>query len=170
MLELIHSLYAYNTWANQRLFETAGRLTPEQFLGQGHATFGTLRDVLLHLVDVEQMWLARARGQPNPASLSADLRSVADIRAAWQVIDAAMHQFIGGLGERDLQGIARYTNLKGEPQAYPLWQLLFHQANHAQQHRSEAALVMTGMGQSTGWLDYLIYVDEMRLRKPTNQE
>jgi uncharacterized damage-inducible protein DinB len=56
----------------------------------------------------------------------------------------------------------RYTNAKGEPQAYLRWQILLHQALHAAQHRSEAALLLSKLGYSTGWLDYLIYSDETR--------
>ena len=55
-----------------------------------------------------------------------------------------------------------YTNAKGEPQAYPRWQILLHQALHDAQHRSEAALLLSRLGASTGWLDYLIYIDETR--------
>jgi uncharacterized damage-inducible protein DinB len=35
-----------------------------------------------------------------------------------------------------------------------------HQVNHATQHRSEAALLLTRFGYSPGWLDLLVYVDE----------
>ena len=62
----------------------------------------------------------------------------------------------------DLSEIVHYTNLQGEPQAYPRWQILLHQALHAAQHRSEVALLLTRLDHSPGWLDYLIYIDETR--------
>jgi len=55
--------------------------------------------------------------------------------------------------------IIHYVNSKGEPNAYPLWQILFHQANHAGQHRGEIAMVLTGFGHSPGWLDYWYFLD-----------
>lgn len=45
---------------------------------------------------------------------------------------------------------------------YPLWQALLHQVNHATQHRSEAALLLTAAGHSPGNLDFLVYFDELK--------
>ena len=44
--------------------------------------------------------------------------------------------------------------------AYPLWQQMTHQVNHATQHRSEAAVLLTRHGRSPGGLDLLFFVDE----------
>jgi uncharacterized damage-inducible protein DinB len=39
----------------------------------------------------------------------------------------------------------------------PVWELLVHFANHATQHRSEAAILLTLYGHSPGDLDYFLY-------------
>ena len=52
-----------------------------------------------------------------------------------------------------------YTNVQGERWAYPLWQQMLHQVNHATQHRSEAAVILTDLGRSPGLLDLLYFVD-----------
>ena len=49
--------------------------------------------------------------------------------------------------------------MQGERWAYPLWQQMIHQVNHATQHRSEAAVLLTQRGHSPGWLDLLYFVD-----------
>ena len=47
------------------------------------------------------------------------------------------------LSDARLATIVEYTNLKGERWAYPLWLHMIHQVNHATQHRSEAAVMLT---------------------------
>ncbi len=163
MIDQIQSQFSYNTWANTRLLDTAAKLTPEQFTGVHHATFGSLRNVIVHMVYAEQLWILRAQGLPAPTRLQPqDYETVDAIRAEWRPISEVTQRFVASLTEADLERTVRYVNNAGEPQAYPLWQTLFHLVNHSMQHRSEAALVMTTFGYSTGWLDYLIYVDETR--------
>ena len=69
-----------------------------------------------------------------------------------------------GLGEAELARVVGYTNTRGQPWAYPLWQMLIHQVNHATQHRSEAAMLLTQMGHSPGDLDLLVYMDAVNAR------
>src|SRR5216117_3285151 len=91
IVELIRSLYRYNDWANGRILDASARLTCEQLLEGGGASFDSARDTLVHTMGAE-----------------------------WQMI---------------------------------------HQVNHAIQHRSEAAVMLTKLGHSPGWLDLLYFVD-----------
>ena len=72
---------------------------------------------------------------------------------------AATTRFVAGLTDARIAAIVEYTNFEGERWAYPLWQQMLHQVNHATQHRSEAAVMLTQAGHSPGWLDYLYFVD-----------
>lgn len=156
----IRSIYAYNTWANERLFATAQQLTAEQFTTTAHASFGTLRDVMVHLVSAERGWLARVRLEPPPPGLRAgDFPDLAALVTAWRSIDGAMNEYVGGLTEAELGEVIRYTDGAGQENAYTRGQMLFHQANHAAQHRSEVALLLTQMGHSTGDIDYRRFLD-----------
>ncbi|HLL50859.1 MAG TPA: DinB family protein, partial [Thermomicrobiales bacterium] len=60
--------------------------------------------------------------------------------------------------------VVAYVNFQGETWTYPLWQQLLHQVNHATQHRSEAALLLTRLGQSPGMLDFLYFFDQQHQR------
>ena len=107
------------------------------------------------------MWLERWRG-PSPTELwdPADFPDVAALRTRWDEVEAATSQYVATLRESDLVRVVSYVNFHGETWAYPLWQQLLHQVNHATQHRSEAALLLTRFGFSPGWLDLLVYVDQ----------
>ncbi len=91
----------------------------------------------------------------NPA----DFPDVAALWTRWDEVEAATSQYVSTLHEPDLARVVSYVNFQGETWSYPLRQQLLHQVNHATQHRSEAALLLTRLGHSPGWLDLLVYVD-----------
>ncbi len=159
MLEGIRDLYAYSAWANARILDTAEQLTQEQFTTPG-AGLGSIRDTLVHTASAQWLWLARWRGaSPTELWNPADIPDMATLRNHWDEVEAATSTYIATLREPDLARVVSYVNFQGETWSYPLWQQLLHQVNHATQHRSEAALLLTQLGHSPGWLDFLVYVD-----------
>jgi uncharacterized damage-inducible protein DinB len=160
MLEAIRTLYDYNTWANARILDTAERLKVQQFIaGNGGES---VRALLVHTAWSEWLWLQRCQGHsPRERWNPTDFPYVATLRARWEEVERETRRFIAGLEEVEFDRIITYVNFAGETWSYPLWQALLHQVNHATQHRSEAALLMTGFGCSPGDLDLLIYVDEL---------
>ena len=43
ILDVVRTMYRYNTWANTRILDTAARLTPEQLVAPGGASFDSVR-------------------------------------------------------------------------------------------------------------------------------
>src|SRR2546427_485029 len=160
IVELIRSLYRYNDWANGRILDASARLTCEQLLEGGGASFDSVRDTLVHTMGAEWLYLERWHGRsPRASFAAADFPDLATIRARWQTIERDTQAFVATLTEADLARVVEYTNMQGERWAYPLWQQMIHQVNHATQHRSEAAVMLTKLGHSPGWLDLLYFVD-----------
>jgi uncharacterized damage-inducible protein DinB len=107
------------------------------------------------------VWLERWRG--NTAGelwQPSNFPDVAALRERWSEIEAATASDIAGFTESELGRVVSYVNFRGETWAYPLWHILLHQVNHATQHRSEVALMLTRYGHSPGALDFLYYFDE----------
>jgi uncharacterized damage-inducible protein DinB len=159
-VELVRALYAHASWSTGRVFEAAAGLDPTELAANIGAGAGSVLDTLAHLVGAQRTWLARAEGRDAPGQLRAgDVAGLAGLRGAWAGIDAETRRFVDGLGEADLGATVCYVNSRGRPNAYSLWQVLAHQAHHQGQHRAEAALALTRLGHSPGWLDLLFYVD-----------
>lgn len=162
-LDLLRTLYAYHTWATERLFTTAEGIAPEQWQARNvPAGMGgdSLAAVMTHLVSVERNWLLRVRALPLPPALEAvAFPSVSDLADHWREVNRETNDYLASLDDAVLPEVLSYVNSRGEHCAYPRWQMLLHQANHATQHRSEAAVLLTLLGRSPGDLDLLRYID-----------
>jgi uncharacterized damage-inducible protein DinB len=158
--QAILTLYQYNAWANGRILDTAAQLNPAQFLAAGGASFDSVRDTLVHTMSGQWLFLERWRGRSPRATLDPEqFFDLAALRGRWDEIEHDTQAFVAGLSDTRLERVVEYTNTNGERWAYPLWQQMIHQVNHATQHRSEAALMLTQYGHSPGWLDFLHFID-----------
>ena len=164
--EYIRTLYQYSAWANGRILDTAAGLAPGQLIEGAGASYGSVRDTLVHTMSAQWIWLQRWKGvSPRAGLRAADFPDLDAIRTHWAALERETRDFVDGLGEAQLARVISYTNTRGEEWAYPLWQMLIHQVNHATQHRSEAAMLLTQMGHSPGDLDLLVYMDAVNAGK-----
>jgi uncharacterized damage-inducible protein DinB len=163
--EYIRTLYRYSAWANGRILETAAGLSPGQLSEAAGASYGSVHDTLVHTMSAQWIWLQRWKGvSPRTPLRAGDFPGLGAIRAHWGALEQETRDFVEGLGEAELARVVGYTNTRGQTLAYPLWQMLIHQVNHATQHRSEAAMLLTQMGRSPGDLDLLVYMDAVNAR------
>ena len=164
MLEHIHALYAYSAWANTRVLDSAERCAPVQFTTDTDK-LGSIRDTLVHTASSQWIWLQRWQGiSPRQQWAPAEFADLASLRARWTEVEAATSRFLAALEEPEFARVVAYVNFQGETWTYPLWQQVLHQANHATQHRSEAALLLTRFGHSPGMLDFLYFFDVQHRR------
>jgi uncharacterized damage-inducible protein DinB len=158
--QAIQTLYEYNAWANGRILDTAAQLSPAQFLASGGASFDSVHDTLVHTMSGQWLYLERWRGRSPGETLDPEqFRDLVAVRGRWDEIEDDTQAFVAGLSDSQLGRVVEYTNTRGEHWAYPLWQQMIHQVNHATQHRSEAAVMLTRFGHSPGWLDFLYFID-----------
>ena len=159
-VEWLRTLYDYSRWANERVIAAASELTTEQLTAPSDTGYGSLRYILMHTMGTQWLWLARWQGESPRVHLDlAAFPDLASIRTRWAAVERATGAFIAGLGQDQLEGTTAYATTWGDPRTHPLWQLMLHQANHATQHRSEAAYLLTQRGCSPGDLDLLRYLE-----------
>ena len=160
LADAIRTFHAYHIWANNRLLEAAAELSHAQFTSPGEGGYGSIRDTLVHIAASDWLFLERWHGR-SPAELwdPSEFPDIAAVRARIAEIDAAKGKFIASLNDSDLDRDLSYLNFQSETWSYPLWQQLFHTFSHGTQHRSEVAAQLTQLGQSPGWLDFLVYID-----------
>ncbi len=149
------ALFDYNAWANDHILTAAAALTDEEFLAPTRFPGASLRGCLVHILAALRFHLASWEGVPLNADLAAsDFPDVASLAARLAREDLALRAFLGTLTDADLdQPRSLVFTEDGVRITAPLWKLMVHNINHATQHRSDAAQMLTDLGHSPGDLD-----------------
>ncbi|MCI0331237.1 MAG: DinB family protein [candidate division Zixibacteria bacterium] len=159
-LERIRALYDFNRWANGRVLEAAEKLSREQFSKDLGSSFSSVQDTLVHIMGAEWIWLERWKGVSPKALLpAAEFPTVSSIRNRWKEIEREQKDFVNDVTEESLKTVISYTNLKGVPYKYPLWQILQHLVNHSTYHRGQVTTMLRQLGAKPLATDFLVYYD-----------
>lgn len=155
----ISLLIRFNGWANGRLLTTCQSLPPDLFTRPvtPDPGWGSLRGILVHALDAEMGWRAVLQELVEDNILQeTDFPDVAALQTRWEVEQTAWLDYAAGLSDEQLQ-----QRVGQDPTAgLTVWQTIMHVLMHSMQHRSEAALILTGYGRSPGALDFDLFLSE----------
>ena len=156
------TLYKYNDWANERILAAASKLTPEQFLAGTNLSWGSVRDVLVHILGAEWIWRMRLQHGAAPTELlhAVDFPTYDSVVERWRAEQGELGAYVAGLRDDEVNRPVLYRNTKGRAFEGVLWQILAHVINHGTQHRAEVAHVLTSYGCSPGDIDMILFVRE----------
>jgi uncharacterized damage-inducible protein DinB len=151
MASILVELFVHNRWANLRVAEACAGLTDAQLDATVPGTAGTIRHTLMHIAGAEQRYILRlSERQPTYGE-----------REGWpgaeqleRTLDESGRLLIDLAERADPDGV-----LRGEYQGQPYTMsaaLLYVQAiNHATEHRSHIATILTQQGVEppdvSGW-------------------
>jgi uncharacterized damage-inducible protein DinB len=146
-LETIQTLYGYNRWANERVLDAASKLTAEQFSRDIENSFRSVRDTLVHILSAEWIWLERWKGSsPTGWPAAAELSDIDAVKKRWEKVESDRAEYLRSLTPASLKSVISYKNIKGEPFAAPLWQLMLHVVNHSTYHRGQITTLLRQVG------------------------
>ena len=79
--ETLDTLFRHNLWANNRLFELCAGLSDEQLDARILGTYGSIREMLLHIATAERSYLQRIKtGVPYRRPKDAPLPSLVELQ------------------------------------------------------------------------------------------
>lgn len=145
-------LFLHNLWANQQLLRACQPLTEEQLAAYCEGTYGSIRETLLHIVRAEAGYL-RTMGETPPESASrlGSEATVEELRESAAEIDEALAALAGRIGIKDTFS----TRFEGRIYQLPGPRCLVQVINHATEHRSHVATILTQLGieppDLSGW-------------------
>jgi len=157
----IHLLYEYNRWANARILGAAAKIGETQFLAPTTFPHGDLRGTLVHTLFAEWIWRMRWQGAATIVRLKPqDFPTIAHLTTRWLEEEMKLMEFVDGLTEKRLKAEFDYISTEGEAHRRVVWEAMAHLVNHGTQHRSEAAAMLTAMGQSPGDIDLIVFLNQ----------
>ena len=149
---LIESLFRHNTWANLRLLTACEGLDSAILDAHIPGTFGSVRDTLLHIVGAEVSYVKRVNGRlPGEPLKRGEFPSFEQMKhvAAW-----CGEEFLQLALNATPTSIVQETD-QSQHVRYKLVDLMTQVINHATEHRSQIATILTQQGAEppdmSGW-------------------
>jgi len=146
----IQILFEYDRWANNRTLLAASALSTDDFLRDLGGSYPSIRDVLVHIIGGEWIWLAYWKQPPaTPASLAElvarrgvsfnldNFPDLAAVQSRWSGIEREQSEFVNRLTDELLEQKLAFRGIHVK-----LAQLMQHMANHSTYHRGQIALMM----------------------------
>ena len=99
--DAFRQLYDYHFAVNRMLWHFIAQLSPEQFTQPMAYSHGSVRDQIIHLLNVDDPWFSELRGvePPEPPDLSEDDDRAA-IRAYGDGVEQRVRAYLAGLQRR----------------------------------------------------------------------
>ncbi len=158
---MIVDLFRHNTWANLRLLEVCEGLSDEQLDATVAGTYGSIRDTLRHIIGAEMSYVERATGHLPDEQLKREEFPGFDVLkriAGWsgeELLALALAASSTDMVEE------RSEEFPGETVLYNLAGLLTQVINHATEHRTQAATILTQRGVQPPEMDGWAYMEAM---------
>jgi uncharacterized damage-inducible protein DinB len=154
-------LYKYNQWSSKKILDAVSNVTQEQFIASAAFPHGGLRSTLVHALFAEWIWRQRWEGtSPTVRFKPEEFPTFESLRARWAEEEKLLMAFVDNLTDERLNSKFSYKSTDGKPHERILWQAMAHVINHGTQHKTEAAAMLTDLGQSPGDIDLILYLIE----------
>lgn len=152
--------YNYHFTENRKIWDSyVTQLSPEQFTQSMGYSHGSVREQIIHLMSVDEIWFSELRGvdpaEPLPPPRGDD-RHI--LRNHWDNIEQMMRAYLAEL--QDAMLFTKPIKDPEEDQNLIVWQVLLHVVNHGTDHRAQLLRTLNDLGVKTVSQDYIFYVYE----------
>ena len=151
---------AYNRWANARLYEAVGKLSPEAFAAPRSGFFPSLLKTLNHILVGDTVWMGRLDGAGSSiTSLDQILHTdLAALKAARTAMDDRIVAFVDAVAPARLAEDLVYRTVAGDPMRTQVAQVLAHFFNHQTHHRGQAHAMLSSTDVAPPSLDLILFL------------
>lgn len=156
-------LYNYHFWMNRHIWTAyVAPLSADHFTQQFKYSHGSVRDQVVHLMNVDNAWFTELRGlEPQNILEAGNTDDRPLIRAHWDGVEQMMRDYLANLPDDQL---LTKPVPEGEDKDLALWQILIHVINHGTDHRAQLLRVLNDLGVETMPQDYVYYAYEVPVK------
>jgi len=144
----------YSTWASQRVFEAAKKLSPEDLTRDVGISHHSILGTLSHLHFVDRIWYSRAVDPNEPIIRESDL---ATLEKEWPAIQQKWETWAEGLQDADLGRMIATKSLDGIPYQVSVEKIVLHLVNHHSLHRGQIMGMIRQLGIAPPPTDLMMY-------------
>ena len=158
----IRTLHTYNYAQHRRLWESILMLSEAQFTQEFDYSIGSIRNHMVHVMSVDERWLARVQDAPAPDRLDpAPFDSRRAVFEYWVGVERRVLDCVAGLDDAQLLRDVTYPVSRfPEPVTNTVWEILVHMVNHGTDHRTQVLALLHRLGAPTFEHDLIIHLWE----------
>ena len=126
-LDFIRSMFEYNEWANDRILETASKLSEDQLTEKSELSPKGVTDTLGHALSTQIFWLAEWEKEGSfEMAMIQGISGLDAVRSRYAESHAALGKFIDGLSEEGCERPITPPEWWGDWPAMeiPLWHMM----------------------------------------------
>ncbi len=134
MLSIIEMLINHNQVCRDPLFQTLEQLDSAEFLEPTGAGKGSVRDILVHVMNAEKFWITFLSETEYQMSKSENFQDIQSIRDEWSRVSVDTEEFMRNLSEDQLLHV---KSIKSRDQtiSFTVAKALLHMTTHETHHR-----------------------------------
>jgi uncharacterized damage-inducible protein DinB len=140
----IKTIFDYNYWAFERVWNCISQISDEQFIQEIDYSTGSIRNILVHIMAGNRVWMSVLRGIDIPRRLAfEDFDTCSKTKAKWDELQVEFLDHLQSLGQEQLDGTTDWELLSHRLKSTSFrWEILLHLANHATDHRAQILAIL----------------------------
>ncbi len=140
----ILTLFDYNFWAFDRVWECISQISNEQFLEEIDYSTGSIRNLVVHIMSGNRNWMSRLQDTEMPPRLAfEDFDSLSKTKAKWDELKKEFLDHLNFFNQVQLDEKVEWELLsQGLKSTNLRWEILLHLANHGTDHRAQILAIL----------------------------
>lgn len=147
-------LIEYNTWGNRQIAEQVETFPSDLFDKNIGGSFGSIKNVMVHLLESDYLWLYRWKGNPLAALPEWHHTDVASLKKLWYPLQDEMIDLSAKIPPAEN---IKFITRKGQPFTLPFEEIAVHVSHHGSYHRGQLTNMIRDLGQKPVSTDYFLF-------------